>query len=69
MLKFTEFIAEDMRASSLSIFDIDDTLFHPTTKVFVVKGTKRVRTLTPAEFNVYKLKSGEEIDFSEFRSA
>jgi len=69
MLKFTEFITEDMQVSSLTIWDIDDTLFRTTTKVFVVKGDRRVRTLTPAEFNVYKLKSGEEFDFSEFRSA
>ena len=69
MIKFSEFIVEDMKASSLSIFDIDDTLFRTTTKVFVLKDTRRVRSLTPAEFNVYKLKSGEEYDFSDFRSA
>jgi len=56
MLKFTEFIAEDMRASSLSIFDIDDTLFSTTTKVFVVKGDRRVRTLTPTDAHYYLTK-------------
>ena len=69
MLKFKDFIIEDIQASSLTIFDIDDTLFHTTTKVFVVRGERRIKTLTPAEFNVYKLKSGENFDFSEFQSA
>ncbi len=69
MLKFKEYIAESVRAGSLSIFDIDDTLFHTTTQVLVKKADKVVEKLTPAEFNVYKLKDGEEFDFAQFRSA
>lgn len=57
------------RLSSLTIWDIDDTLFTTDTKVHVVRGGKRIKSLTPAEFNVYKLKTGESLDFSEFRSA
>jgi hypothetical protein len=69
MLKtFTDYLVE-AEESSLSVFDVDDTLFRTTTKVYVKKGGKRIRSLTPAEFNVYKLKTGEELDFSEFRSA
>lgn len=69
MLTFKQYITEESSMSSLSIFDIDDTLFKTTTKVHVVRNGKRVRSLTPAEFNVYKLKSGEEFDFGEFRSS
>lgn len=65
---FTDYLVE-AEESSLSVFDIDDTLFRTTTKVYIKKGGKRIRSLIPAEFNVYKLKNGEKYDFSEFRSA
>ncbi|CAB4129821.1 hypothetical protein UFOVP116_130 [uncultured Caudovirales phage] len=55
--------------TSLTIFDIDDTLFHTTAKVAVVNGNKVVRKLTNQEFNTYALKAGEAFDFAEFRSA
>ena len=58
-----------MAKSSLTIWDIDDTLFTTDTKVHVVRGGKRIKSLTPAEFNVYKLRTGESLDFSDFRSA
>jgi hypothetical protein len=69
MITFKEYIAEDASVSSLSIFDIDDTLFKTDTKVLVKKDGKTVRELTPAEYNVNKLESGEEYDFSQFRSS
>jgi hypothetical protein len=69
MLGFKEYISEDIGHGSLSVFDIDDTLFSTTTKVQVRKGKKIVAELTPAEFNVYKLKPGEEFDFTQFRSS
>ena len=69
MKKFAEYIEEAATESSLSVFDIDDTLFSTDTKVHVTKGGKRVYSLSPAEFNVYKLKRGEEYDFSDFRSS
>ncbi len=53
----------------LTIFDIDDTLFHTTAKIKVMKDGKVVRTLTNQEFNNYNLQPGEEFDFGEFRSA
>lgn len=59
----------ESKISSLTIFDIDDTLFTTDTQVHVVKGGKRIKSLTPAEFNVYKVKNGESLDFSDFRSA
>ena len=69
MLTFKQYIAEDAGAASLSIFDIDDTLFRTDTKVLVKKDGKTVRELTPAEYNVNKLTSGEEYDFTQFRSS
>ena len=56
-------------AKTLTIFDIDDTLFHTTAKIKVVKDGKVIRTLTNQEFNNYKLEPGEEFDFGEFRDA
>ncbi len=55
--------------TSLTIFDIDDTLFHTTSSVYVMRGERIVQKLNAAEFNVYKLKAGEHLDFREFRSA
>ena len=59
----------ESKTASLTIFDIDDTLFTTDTKVHVVKGGKRIKSLTPAEFNVYRVKGGESLDFSDFRSS
>ena len=53
----------------LTIFDIDDTLFHTTAKIKVVKDGNVVKTLDNQQFNNYKLQPGEEFDFGEFRSA
>jgi hypothetical protein len=53
----------------LTIFDIDDTLFHTTAQIKVMKDGKVVRSLTNQEFNNYQLQPGEEFDFGEFRSA
>jgi len=59
----------ESKTASLTIFDIDDTLFTTDTKIHIVKGGKRIKSLTPAEFNVYRVKGGESLDFSDFRSA
>lgn len=56
-------------SGTLTIFDIDETLFHTKAKVRVVKGGKVVRELDNQEFNTYKRKAGEEYDFGEFASA
>ena len=63
--RFKEFIG----SGTLTIFDIDETLFHTKAKVAVVKNGKVVRLLDNQEFNTYKRKAGEEYDFKEFRSA
>ena len=57
------------RFFTLTIFDIDETLFHTKANVAVMKDGKVVRSLDNQEFNTYKLKAGESFDFKEFRSA
>lgn len=63
--RFKEFIG----SGTLTIFDIDETLFRTKAKVAVVKDGKVVRMLDNQEFNTYKRKPGEEYDFKEFKSA
>lgn len=63
--RFKEFVG----SGTLTIFDIDETLFHTKAKVTVVKDGKAVRMLDNQEFNTYKLKDGESYDFKEFKSA
>lgn len=63
--RFKEFIG----TGTLTIFDIDETLFHTKAKVAVMKGGKVARMLDNQEFNTYKLKAGESFDFREFKSA
>lgn len=63
--RFKEFVG----SGTLTIFDIDETLFHTKAKVAVVKDGKVVRMLDNQEFNTYKRQPGEEYDFREFKSA
>ena len=63
--RFKKFVG----SGTLTIFDIDETLFHTKAKVAVVKDGKVVRMLDNQEFNTYKRKAGEEYDFHEFKSA
>lgn len=63
--RFKEFVG----SGTLTIFDIDETLFHTKAKVAVVKDGKVVRMLDNQEFNTYKRKPSEEYDFREFKSA
>ncbi len=67
-MRASDFI-KDKPTGILTIFDIDDTLFHTTAKINVVKDGKVVRSLTNQEFNNYELGDGEEYDFGEFRNA
>ena len=61
-----------MNASSkvgLTIFDIDETLFHTTAKVQVYKDGKVNKILDNQQFNSYQLKKGESFDYGQFKSA
>ena len=63
--RFRHFIG----SGTLTIFDIDETLFHTKAKVKVVKDGKVVRSLDNQEFNTYERKPGEEYDFGQFKNA
>lgn len=53
----------------LTIFDIDETLFHTNAKIKVIKDKKLVKVLDNQEYNKYKLKPGETFDYGQFKSA
>ncbi len=53
---------------TLNVWDIDSTLGDTSARVAVKKDGKTIKILDPGKFNSYKLKSGEEFDFDEFRS-
>ena len=61
MLKLVDLLTE----KKLRVFDFDDTLVKSNSKVYVNNKGKRT-ILTPGQFAVYKKKSGDEFDFSDF---
>jgi hypothetical protein len=68
VINFKEYL-EVQKYGTLNVFDIDDTLFHTTAKISVIKDGKPVKELSNQEFNTYQLKSGESFDFSQFRDS
>lgn len=69
-MKFKEYLLkEEETLGRLSIFDIDDTLFHTTAQIAVIKDGKIIKKLTNQEFNNYNLAAGESFNFDEFRNA
>ena len=75
MLTFTSYLSEMTKVGGqLHVFDIDDTLVHPTAKINVVDRTGKVKhSLSTSEYAEHeahkKLEPGHRYDFSEFRSA
>ena len=61
MLKLVDWLTE----KKLRVFDFDDTLVKSNSKVYVINKGKK-KTLTPGQFAIYKKKSGDEFDFSDF---
>lgn len=55
--------------AALTVFDIDETLFHTAAKIMVVKDGEVVKELDNKEFNTYLLEPGESFDFSQFTDA
>lgn len=47
-------------------FDFDDTLVTTNAKVSVFKDGRKIRSLTPAEYNFYEPVEGETTDMSDF---
>lgn len=69
MKTFKDYLLEETGLGSLTIFDIDDTLFHTTAQIAVLKDGKVIQKLSNQEYNTHKLNTGESYDFSEFRDA
>ena len=66
MKTFTEI----REGKGLTIFDIDDTMFKTSAKVVVLNTkTGKKKTLTPKQYNTYKLGGNEEFDYGQFKSA
>lgn len=65
LLTFKKF----MSSGTLTVFDIDETLFYTTAKIAVKKDGEFIKSLSNQEFNTYSLGSGETFDFSEFGDA
>jgi len=49
----------------LRVFDFDDTLVKSNSRIHVTNKGKK-KTLTTGEYAIYKAKSGDEFDFSDF---
>ena len=56
-------------SNKILIFDIDDTLIYSNATIYVVKDGKRIKELTPAEYNDYVWQEGESFDYSNFDSS
>lgn len=69
MKSFYSFITEAANGKGLTVFDIDDTLFHTFAMIKLMKDGKEIKQLTNQEFNTYKLKPGESFDFGQFKDA
>jgi len=66
MKTFTEI----REGKGLTIFDIDDTMFKTSAKVVVLNTkTGKKKTLSPKQYNTYKLGGNEEFDYGQFKSA
>lgn len=53
----------------LTIFDIDETLFHTQAKVQVIKNGKTIRVLDSKEQKLYSPKTGESLNYEQFKSS
>ena len=60
---------DSKRKIGLTIFDIDETLFHTKAKVQVIKEDKILRILDNQQYNSYRLKKGESFNYGQFKSA
>lgn len=69
--QFSEELSRGGGNGSLTIFDIDDTLFHTTARIVVKDDSSGefVERLTGSEYNTHRLKSGHSYNYGEFRDA
>jgi phosphatidylserine/phosphatidylglycerophosphate/cardiolipin synthase-like enzyme len=53
----------------ITFFDIDETIFHTSALIWVMKDGKVVKKLDNQTYNTYKLEEGESFDYREFGDA
>ena len=58
--------ARPVSQSKSYCFDFDDTLVKTTAKVHIHKDGRRIKSLTPEEFNFYKPEEGETTNMDDF---
>lgn len=58
--------ARTINQSKAYIFDFDDTLVKTDAKVHIIKDGRRIKSLTPEEYNFYHPKPDETTDMSDF---
>jgi hypothetical protein len=68
-MSFKDFLTEYKKQHKSMVFDIDDTLITTDAKIKVQLDGKTIKSLTPEEFNTYKLKKGETFNFEDFTSS
>ena len=66
--KLIDYIVE-AAGKGLTIFDVDETLFHTKAYVQVKKNGKVIKQLDNLAYSKYKLKKGEELDFGQFKNS
>ena len=69
MMTFKQYLTEAQPTGTLTVFDIDETLFHTTAQIRVVRDGRVVRSLSNQEFNTHTLQTGERYDFKEFNDS
>jgi hypothetical protein len=69
VMTFKQYTTKVVGTATLTVFDIDETLFHTTAQIRVIKDGSVVKTLSNQEFNTYSLNPGESFDFKEFSDA
>lgn len=67
MIGYKDFI--DKAKATLTIFDVDDTLFRTSAQIVVKHGDKTVKALSSSDYNTHQLDPGHHYDYSQFRSA
>ena len=56
------------QSTRILLFDVDDTLIHTSAQIWIKSSEGSERSISNQEFNDYKIKPGEELDFREFNS-
>lgn len=49
------------------VFDFDETIAKTDAKIHIHKNGRRIKSLTPTEFNSYVLPKGETVNFEDFK--